>query len=129
MCEVDVSAIWNENCPTLSASAAELGRNAGKITWANCIELAKRLPLVTDDNRQDARDHFCAYGAWDEDEIAAWSDTDLSAMIWQEAAADMREYRELCKGDLAKYEALVEQGQISGRLSLGTDTATIYLGS
>ena len=77
MCiEVDVSSIWGEECRLLSASRAELGENAGRITWANCIELAKRLPLATDENRDDIRDHFRAYGAWDAEEIA---DDDLRA--------------------------------------------------
>lgn len=128
MCEIDVSQIWDEDCSVLSASRSELGDDAGKITWRNCLALAERLPLINDQNRDDARDHFKDYGAWDQEEIDAWTDTELSAMIWQEAAASMREFEDYCESDFAKYETECERGSISGRLSLGEGTATIYLG-
>ncbi len=131
MCEIDVTPIMSEDCRVLSASRAELGNQAGQITWRNCIALATRLPLINDTNRDDARNHFAAYGAWDAEEIAAWSDTELSALVWQEAAADMREFEEYCGGDLARYEAACERGTISGRLFFNSATgpAYIYLGS
>lgn len=128
MCEINVSEIWNQDCALLSASQAELGENAGQITWRNCVALAEQLPLVTDENRDDIREHFAAYGAWDRDEINAWSDTELSAMVWQEAAASMREFEEYCDGDFERYERECERGTVSGRLSLGPNTAFIYLG-
>lgn len=128
MCEIDVTPILDEDCTLLSASVAELGPDAGKITWNNCLVLATRLPLVNDSNRDEIRDHFAAYGAWDDEEIAAWSDIELSAMVWQEAAHDTREFQEYCGGDFAQYEAACERGVISGRLSIGENTASIYLG-
>lgn len=130
MCEIDVSPILTEDCSVLSASRAELGENAGRITWDNCIALAKRLPLVTDGNRDAAREHFASYGAWDRAEIEGWSDTELSAMIWQEAAASYREFEDYCEGDYDKYEAACESGSISGRLFLDRNgkTANLYLG-
>lgn len=128
MCEIDVSQIWNQDCGLLSDSAAELGENAGQITWHNCLALARRLPLVTDENRDDVRDYFRAYGAWDSDEIDAWTDTELSAMVWQEAAANMREFEDYCDSDFAKYKEECGKGTISGRLALAPDWAFIYLG-
>lgn len=129
MCEIDVTPILSEDCSVLSASQAELGPDAGKITWRNCLALAERLPLITDANRDDARDHFADYGAWTREEIDAWTDAELSALVWQEAAADTRHFEEDCEGDLARYEADCERGTISGRLMLGPNTATIYLGN
>lgn len=128
MCEIDVTPILSEDCSLLSASQAELGPDAGKITWTNCLALAERLPLITDENRDDVRDHFRSYGAWECDEIEAWTDIELSAMVWQEAAASMREFQDYCDSDLEKYERECERGTISGRLWLSETTATIYLG-
>lgn len=100
----------------MSASAAELGDDAGEITWRNCMAFAADNPLVTDENRDDIREHFAGYGAWDREEIAAWSDVELSAMVWQEAAACVREFEEYCDGDLERYEAECEKGSVSGSL-------------
>lgn len=122
MCEIDVSFILSPFVlpKTMSASASELGPDAGKITWANCLDVAECAPsmLVTDENRDDVRDHFAAYGAWKREEINAWTDRELSALIWQEVAADMRYFTEHCKGSLAKYEEDCHQGRISGRLMI-----------
>jgi hypothetical protein len=126
MCEIDVTPILSEDCSVLSASQAELGENAGKITWRNCLALAERLPLVTDANRDDIRDHFASYGAWEHEEIDAWTDVELSAMVWQEAASCVREFYEYCRGDLEVYQQKCEAGKISGRLSLNSETGPAY---
>jgi hypothetical protein len=128
VCEIDVSLILSHDCSLLSASQAELGPSAGQFTWRNCLKMAERHNLVTDANRDDIRDHFKAYGAWDREEIEAWTDTELSAMVWQEAAAAVREFEDHCGGDYDKYEEACERGTISGRLWLTETTATIYLG-
>lgn len=128
MTDIDVTPILDEDCSILSASQFELGPEAGAITWRNCIALAERLPLITDANRDDVRDHFREYGAWKDEEIDAWTDTELTAMVWQEAASDVRQFEDHCDSDLARYEAACERGTISGRLYLTETTATIYLG-
>jgi hypothetical protein len=121
MCEIDVSGIIDEDCQSLSASQAELGPNAARITWTNCLALAERAPLVNDENRDQAKDHFAAYGAWEQEEINAWTDKELSAMIWQEAAASYREFEYYCEGDLARYH------EVSGRLFFSDDGSKVYL--
>jgi hypothetical protein len=126
MPEINVTALLEEDCSLLSASRAELGPNAGKITWENCLELAERLPLVTDKNRNDLQDHFAEYGAWDREEIDGWSDQELSAMVWQEAAADMREFEDHCDSDWDRYQAEAERGSICGRLSR-TDAGEVFI--
>lgn len=130
MNEIDVSLIADQDCSLLSASRFELGDNAGQITWRNCLALAERHPLIDDTNRDDARDHLADYGAWERSEIDAWTDVEISAMIWQEAAADYRDFAEYCDGVSQSYERACEQGQISGRLSFDPETCTwhIYLG-
>ena len=127
--DLNVTPIMSEDCSLMSASRFELGENAGQITWANCLAFAESQPLLaTDATRDEIREHFASYGAWETDEIESWSDIELSAMIWQEAAASMREFEDYCDGDLATYEAACEACTISCRLHLTETTATFYVG-
>ena len=128
--EINVTQILSEDCALLSASQAELGSCAGKITWRNSLALAELHPLISDANRDEVRDHFRAYGAWDADEINAWTDQELSAMVWQEVAAGVREFTDHCDSDLDTYRAECERGSISGRVYFSDDGAKawIYLG-
>lgn len=73
-----------------SASQAELGSEAGNITWKNCQLLADKFDLGERFDHDDACDHFRAYGAWDASEIEGWSTRDVRAMCIQEIAADYR---------------------------------------
>ncbi len=130
MCEIDVTPILGADIEYMSASQFELGPDAGRITWENCLAFARDHIIVTDENRDDVRDYFAAYGAWERDEIEAWDDVELSALVWQEAAADMRHFAEKCDGDVARYQADCEQGRISGsgRLYVTESNATFYVG-
>lgn len=133
MSELDVSAILEAEVEYMSASRAELGDQAGRLTWQNCKNFAESHPLVTDENRQEIRDHFREYGAWDAEEIAAWDDTELAALVWQEAAASAREFFEACEGNLRKYHKAANAGRISARLTIsrirkGKRKAWFYLG-
>lgn len=114
MTDIDVTAILDEDCSVLSASQSELGRDAGQITWRNCLELAERHPLATNANRAAIRSHFREYGAWEREEIEAWTDSELSALVWQEAANAVR---------------MQGTSDDSGRLCVNDDgTAYFYLG-
>lgn len=127
--EINVTLILAQDCKHLSASQAELGPYAGEITWKNCLALATGNPIVTDENRDDVRDHFRKCGAWDREEIESWTDIELSALVWQEAAASCREFREYAKGDLARYRELSEAGSVCGRFWITDDgQAIFYLG-
>lgn len=76
----------------LSGSVFELGDNAGSVTWNNCIRAAALCVAEFRGCDYDAlRDHFAAYGAWDDSEIENWSDAELRAMAIQEIAADYRD--------------------------------------
>ena len=119
MTEIDVSLLEGEDCGLLSGSQFELGDDAGKITWRNCLALAADHPLVTDANRQDIRDHFADYGAWHDDDVEGWDDTELSAMVWQEGAAAVRELD----------EHGVEDGRVNATVGEdGTRKLYLYLG-
>jgi hypothetical protein len=119
MTEIDVSLLDNKDCGLLSGSRSELGDDAGGITWRNCLALAANNPIVTDANRQDIRDHFAGYGAWEREEIDAWDDTALSAMVWQEGAAAVRELDEHDVEDGRVYATAGEDGTRKLYLYLG----------
>lgn len=88
-----------------SGSMAELGNDAGRVTWDNSCDLADRLPgfLETEDALQEVRDHIKSYGAWDEEEIAAFTPRDLRAFIVQEVMAEIRHLEEHGEIDLEDF--------------------------
>jgi hypothetical protein len=91
--EIDITDFVT-NCDPFefSASTAELGANAGPITWKNAKAQAVKLPLLTTAEQLDAlRAWANDSGAWDDDEIAAWSPEECTAMFIQLVSGDMRE--------------------------------------
>jgi hypothetical protein len=119
--ELDVTHMVEDadNMIELSGSVVEHGQNASRITWNNSMEYGRDKPLLTtEDERDAARDHFREYGAWTREEIAAWSDDELNAIMCQDVAAAIREM-EVCNGDYAEYERLCNAGTLSGRLCRG----------
>ncbi len=92
--EIDVTDMVEEAhiMPELSGSKWELGDDAAKITWNNSLAYGRRYPLLTTDEQRDAaREHFREYGAWSREEIAAWPEEELQAIMCQDVAANIRE--------------------------------------
>lgn len=62
------------------------------------------------------------FGAWEDEEIAGWSNEEIDALVLQYAAGDLREAQAICPGNgLAginwrQYDKESEAGTISGRL-------------
>ena len=129
--EIDVTHMVEaaDDMPMLSGSRAELGDNAGPLTWNNSVQFGRDRPLLTtDDMREAARAHFREYGAWSEEEIAAWSEDELQGITCQDVAAAVREM-ELAEDD-EDYQRLCEAGTLSGRLSKGDNGRWyFYLGT
>ncbi len=122
--ELDITEFFNNANPaSYSASAAELGDDAGRITWANAVDAADQWPgwLDTEDKRGEFRAYVRTFGAWDDAEIAAWSDGELTALLVQMIAGDIRESRLQAGETWADYEA---SGN-AGRLFRG-DTGDIF---
>jgi hypothetical protein len=134
--EVDVTRLINEVDPSeISGSIAERGNNAGPETWANALEATADEPLLTtEDERDNARDFFKGFGAWSKEEIAAWSDNDIDALILQYAAGDLRELQSCAPGDglgdidWDKAEHLQSEGTCGGSLYVSGDKLYIYIG-
>ena len=73
-----------------SNSRANLGQNAGALTWQASRRAASAL--VLSEGQKDAfRDFVRSSGGWDDEEIAAWDDAELTALCVQWIAGDVRE--------------------------------------
>lgn len=132
--ELNITRFWNEATPRdYSASCAELGNDAGKITWSHAVEDAPDYNFLdTDEKREEMRAHVRSMGAWSDDEIAAWSDDELNALLLQCIAGDIRDVPGMSgpeDWDWNKYQELCEQGMCSSRLfggPLSTDGEVYY---
>ncbi len=113
----------------LSNNRATLGDNAGQLTWNASRECAEEITLLdTDGKRAEFRDYVKSFGAWSEEEIAAWNDNELNALLLQMIAGDVREAfddAEFSEWDWADYQKRAELGSISGNL-FKTDDGQVY---
>lgn len=121
--EINVNRLVTDLEPSdLSASIAERGSNAGPETWRNSVDAAKAKRVLKAEQRQAARDYFAGFGAWSDEEIAAWSVSELDALVLQYAAGDLREAQGVAPGDglgdvdWTEAEALAEAGTLAGNL-------------
>jgi hypothetical protein len=115
--EIDITHMVEDadEMPMLSGSQAELGDNAGSLTWKNSCAYGEEHPLLTTDEQRDAaRKHFREYGAWTDEQIAAWSERELQGIICQDVAAAIRE-REAYDND----DAFTASSTTSGRIYRG----------
>lgn len=135
MTEVIITRLIDDVDPAeLSGSVAERGQNAGPETWANAKAEATERPLLDPADHDEVREFFKGFGAWDDDEIAAWSPADLDALVLQYAAGDLRILQDLCPGDglggidWAEAEALSDAGTVSGCIYVSGDDLMIYIG-
>lgn len=135
--EIDITAFVASADPSeFSASRAELGQDAGKITWNNAKAEASLHPLIsTDDEIEAFRRWIHDFGAWDDDEVAAWDSDEVNALLIQHISGDLRELEGLCPSDDGTIDwdgarELSEQGTIGGRIYPGDDGRIyFYMGS
>ena len=109
MTTIDVTALLNnpDFCPSdFSASAAEIGRDAGPDTWSACIEWVTDSPVLPADQLDCVQDYMRATGAWSAREIKRMSDTELQALALQIIAGDLREGFQLKFGAVPAETAL-----------------------
>lgn len=91
--EIDITPYFQTAAPRdYSASVAEIGANAGPNTWRAACEDAPDYPFLdTDEKREAFREFVNSSGGWTRDEIAAWTDVELSALFLQWISGDVRE--------------------------------------
>lgn len=118
--EIDITRFFNEaDAFEFSASRMERGENAGAETWNNAKTEASDSPLLTTPEQLDAlRAYVKGFGAWSEEEIAAWSDVECNALFIQIISGDIRETGMYAGDDFdwKEYEAGAEKGHWSGNL-------------
>lgn len=128
--ELNITKFFSEACPKdYSASVAEIGNNAGVATYQAAKDDSEEFFMLDTEEKKGAfREHVKGFGAWEAEEIAAWNDTELNALLIQMISGDIRE------GDLddfepdwEDYEKRSEAGNVSGRLFKGDDGQVYYL--
>jgi hypothetical protein len=87
-------------------------------TFLLAMAYATLQPLLKDDDARDAARHWLkGFGAWTEDEIAAWSDDELNALVVQFVAGSIRE--------MEAYDTPEEYQERDGRI-YGTEGGRWY---
>lgn len=126
--EINITKFFMNAEPcNFSASAFELGDNAGKITWGNAKEAAKEYDLLDSPEKVEAfKAHIKDFGAWSVEEINSWPHSELNALFIQCICGDMRE--DSLGSDMTDEEWLAyEQDENkSGRIFKGTDGEIYY---
>lgn len=115
-----------------SASAAELGQDAGRITWNNSVEAGKLWGVLDTPEKLEAmREHLRGFGAWEDEEIAGWDAEKLNGFLAQSVAGWMREGGlppSPSDADWQEYETRADQGTAPAYLYRGGDgEAYVYL--
>ncbi len=122
--ELNITKFFNDAAPMdYSASVAEIGDNAGADTWrAACEDSQDYCILDTEEKRVAFRAFALSSGAWNEEEIATWSDKELNALCMQWVSGDMREGDlDVAEPDWDNYQKDSEAGRVSGRIFKGID--------
>lgn len=121
-----LSSLQDTKLMYYSASRAEYGEDAAKLTWENAMDRADpEVPgysalLKNDEELEMFRRHVLGFGAWEPDEIAGWSKQHCEALFIQIIAGDLREAAiDLQNPDWKAYEELADRGRVAGRFSVG----------
>jgi hypothetical protein len=114
-----------------SGSRAELGDDAGRITWQNSMAAAAVPPVLLDTpEKLDAmRDFARSSGGWTQEEVDAWSAQEVNALLVQWVAGDIRQAfddAEPADWDWVDYEKRAERGSVPSSLSRGADGAVYF---
>lgn len=115
----------------LSNNRATLGDDAGRLTWNASMETAREVVslIPTPEHKDEFRDFVRSSGGWTREEIAAWSDTELDALLLQWIAGDIREAfgdADFADWDWAQYETDASEGRISSRLFKADDGRVFF---
>ena len=137
--QLNITHLFTDESPFVpfdcSNNRATLGDDAGRLTWQASLETARKLvpPVMeTDEQKEAFRGFVCSFGAWSDEEIAAWSDTELEALCLQWIAGDVREAfgdASFEDWDWDQYRADSEAGRIAGRLFIadrGPDAGALF---
>lgn len=122
--EIDITHLM-ERCDEMylySASQAEMGSDAGPVTWANALDCFDpelpdpTAPLAPPESIDEVKSFFGDFGAWDQDEIAEWTPQKVNALLLQFIAGDIREVSDVIFDDYDEYQRQSDAGRVSGRI-------------
>jgi len=121
--EINITKFFNEACPKdYSASVAEIGKHAGAYTYQAAIDDADDYHMLDSVEKREAFKSFVAeFGAWDDEEINAWSMTELEALLIQFISGDMREHDMSPKNNNVDFWDAYERSENAGRIFKGCD--------
>lgn len=127
MMDINISRLFKTINPKYySASRAELGENAGSITWQNAIDAAPNY-LKSSEKRAEFKSYMQGFGAWSQSEIKAWSVKECNALLLQLISGDIRDAGlDTTNPNWQQYQADSEAGRISGRLFCGDGGQVFY---
>ena len=81
----------------------------------------------SEEKREEFRRYIKGFGAWSEDEIRAWSNTELNALLIQMISGDIREANlDSENPDWDQYQKDAEAGRVSGRIFKADDSKIYY---
>lgn len=121
--EIDITEIVEfENPADYSASVAELGPMAGNITWRAALMNAEKLLRLPQGWQEELVDWLRGFGAWSDEELKAYADVELKALLLQFIAGDLRE----AGLDYYSEEPFDCHEDITGRLYVGDDGKIYY---
>ncbi len=128
--ELNITEFFNTaNAFDYQASRAEIGDNAGMITWHNAIN-ADYVLLADEDQRQSFREYVKSTGGWNQEEIQAFNDNSLNALCIQFVSGFIRDFEDFANSDWEKYEELSQEGAICGSMSKADDNQVyVYFGN
>jgi hypothetical protein len=103
--EIDVTQfIQSGSMMDYSASVAEIGADAGRVTWGASVEASEEFNFLPDaDALQHFREWLKPWVGWTEEEITDMPDAHLRALCLQWIAGDWRECFD-CSPDAADWE-------------------------
>ena len=124
--ELNISSFFATVTPReLSSSVAESGPCAGAHTWVSSCKASIHHTLLDDDEKREAFRAWVGWsGGWTAEEIAAWTDVELNALLLQWIAGDLREMGvddDTGGIDWADVERGQSEGQYPCNLFRGTD--------
>jgi len=131
--EIRITHLCNAETPfrDYSASVAELGQDAGRVTWQAALDDALDYALFSESDCDEIRDYFRGFGAWSAEELHAMDYQKLQALLLQSIAGDIREVpsdaEEFSPEWWEDYVHFAERGTVSGRILRSEDGEVYYL--
>jgi GH18 family chitinase len=124
--EIKITSFVNSCAPRdYSASRAEIGDDAGRVTWEAALEdSADNLDLLDSADKVEAFQAFViSSGGWSEAEVTAWNHQELTALFIQWISGDLREMGidDTSDIDWEDVESGQHSGSYPGNIFRGTD--------